>query len=160
MIIYYVELCLYGICPFLLHFVISQQPYPNENDLNKGAGHTIKSNDKELLRILSSVEVKSANEVYENNTNGNIYHEICSQNKMQSVEEVNIHGYSDNNNSTIDAVQQQYFLLPYPTISYDTIETEYKYYLSENSDYPLSTQYSMKLEYLNHYLYKGRNSFE
>ena len=57
-------------------------------------------------------------------------------------------------------MQLQYLHLPYPTIRYDTIETEYKYYRSQNSDYPLSVQYSMKLEDLNHYLYQGQNNFE
>ena len=139
---------------------MSQHVFPNGNELGKYTGQTMISKDKELARIRSSMEVINAREINEINRNINTYHEICSQNEIPSLQVASFHGYSDNNDSNNDAVQQQYLKLPYPTIRYDNIDMEYKYYLNQNSDYPLSTQYPMKLEYLNHYLYKGKDSFE
>ena len=160
LLIYYVELCGYGIWPFLPQVVISQYVLPSEKELGKYTGQTIVSKDKELARVRSSIEVINAREINEINRNINTYHEICSQNQIPSLQEASFHGYSDNNDSNNDAVQQQYLQLPYPTIRYDNIDMEYEYYLNQNNYYPLSTQYPMKLEYLNHYLYKGKNSFE
>ena len=177
LLIYHMELCAYGLYSFFPHFANSQYTLHKERNLTKDAGHTIESNVKKLVQILSTfeeikvlrakrvkklVQIMSTSEeikynrIYE--TNRNKF--ICQESKTLSLEDVDENKYSDNSVSNNDLVQLQYLHLPYPTIRYDTIETEYKYYRSQNSDYPLSVQYSMKLEDLNHYLYQGQNNFE
>ena len=171
------ELCAYGIYSFFPHFANSQYTLHKEKNLTNDTGHTIESNVMKLVQILSTFEEIKAlrakrvkklvqimstfeeikyHRIYK--TNRNKY--ICQESKTLNLEDVDENKYSDNSVSNNDLVQLQYLHLPYPTIRYDTIETEYKYYRSQNSDYPLSVQYSMKLEDLNHYLYQGQNNFE
>ena len=171
------ELCAYGIYSFFPHFANSQYTLHKEKNLTNDTGHTIESNVMKLVQILSTFEEIKAlrakrvkklvqimstfeeikyHRIYK--TNRNKY--ICQESKTLNLEDVDENKYSDNSVSNNDLVQLQYLHLPYPTIRYDTIDTEYKYYRSQNSDYPLSVQYSMKLEDLNHYLYQGQNNFE
>ena len=61
--------------------------------------------------------------------------------------------------STFDAVTKQYLSLPYPSISEEQLQAEKNHYLGPNQNTPHTTYTSISLEYLNHFLYEGRNNF-
>ena len=78
----------------------------------------------------------------EHNTNlGDIDH-----NELEVYSEVN------------DVVQKQYSYLPYPPISRTEWLAEANYY--KNHDIPFLFSYQLQLEYLNHYLFQGKENFE
>ena len=154
MSIYHVMLCMY---PFSSHPVMAQYVLRNENNLIENTENIIQSNIKKLVRIFPTVDVSNDHSIDQNKRNIHPCRKIYNTNKMFDI---NLHQYSDNNISSSDAVQQQYLQLPYPAVRDDILELEYKYYRSQNSRFPLSTQYSAKLEYINHYLYQGQNTFE
>ena len=59
-----------------------------------------------------------------------------------------------------DIVRRQYELLPYPTVTKESIEALKKHYYNEDTrDDPLSRVPGSDLETINHYLFKGRNDF-
>ena len=160
MFICHVQLCTYGMYIFFPHIVTTQNMFQNAYNLIEYDQQIRQSNMKTLTRRLSTLEVRNANGIYQ--TNGDM--QVCSEIYNRSLQssnhkDVNVYGYSDSV-STNDLVKKQYSILPYPTVGYDTIRREHMYYLSDNSNYPISSHYSLKLEYLNHYLYQGQNNFE
>jgi len=59
-----------------------------------------------------------------------------------------------------DIVRSQYELLPYPTVTKERIEALRKHYGDEDKrDNPFSRVPGSDLETINHYLFKGTNSF-
>ena len=148
---YHVELCRHVIYILLLQHVPSQYVCQKGNEPR---------NDKKLLQNHSTTEDMNDQRIYPIYTNKHTCNETYNQCRTLNLQDVNVHGYSDNSVSNEDIVQLQYMKLPYPTIRYKTIEMEYKYYHGQKKKYPLSSQYSMKLEYINHYLYEGKNCFE
>ena len=61
--------------------------------------------------------------------------------------------------STSDAVTRQYLSLPYPSVSEEHLQAEKNHYLGPNRNDPHTTYTSLSLEYLNHFLYEGKNDF-
>ena len=61
--------------------------------------------------------------------------------------------------STSDAVTRQYLSLPYPSVSEEQLQAEKNHYLGPNRNDPHTTYTSLSLEYLNHFLYEGKNDF-
>ena len=160
MIIYTADICGYVIYLFSWRFVAAQYVFQNGNYFTKDTDHIMQSSDKKTLRYFSTIEVINADIIYPTKRNFVTCHAQFDQSKELSLDHGDAHGFSDNEISNGDLVQLQYIQLPYPKIRQDTIEMEYKYYLGQNTRYPVSSQYSMKLEYLNHYLYQGQNNFE
>ena len=158
MLLHYVEFGIYGICTFIPDFVTSHYSYTKPKNMTEDTIEIMQSNIETLIQILSSVEMIMSHRISRATGKMQTCKDIPNTAKLLSLRDLN--GYPYNTVSNNDLVQLQYLQLPYPPISYDTIEMEYKYYQSQSSNYPLSTQYSMKLEYLNHYLYQGKNSFE
>ena len=60
----------------------------------------------------------------------------------------------------LDLVRKQYMNLPYPYVSAENIQMEHEYYQGQQRNIPLLNYYSGALEFINHYLYRGQNSFE
>ena len=59
-----------------------------------------------------------------------------------------------------DIVRRQYELLPYPTVTKESIDALRKHYHNEDKhNDPLSRVPGSDLETINHYLFKGRNTF-
>ena len=58
-----------------------------------------------------------------------------------------------------DIVQRQYLMLPYPPFTKQDLENEKKYYQSSEDVPPLLFSYLIQLEYINHYLFQGKNDF-
>ena len=84
---------------------------------------------------------------------------VCSaeQRKYQNVDEANT--YSDTLSQT-DAVTKQYLSLPYPSVSEEQLQEEQTHYTGPNRNIPHVTYTTLSLEYLNHFLYQGRNDFK
>ena len=61
--------------------------------------------------------------------------------------------------STSDAVTRQYLSLPYPSVSEELLQAEKNHYQGPNRNDPHTTYTSLSLEYLNHFLYEGKNDF-
>ena len=61
--------------------------------------------------------------------------------------------------SIADQVRQQYLSFPYPFVSVDDIQLEKNYYNGPYRNIPLATYNFASLENVNHFLYKGGNSF-
>ena len=61
--------------------------------------------------------------------------------------------------STSDAVTRQYLSLPYPSVSEEHLQAEKNHYLGPDRNDPHTTYTSLSLEYLNHFLYEGKNDF-
>ena len=61
--------------------------------------------------------------------------------------------------STSDSVTRQYLSLPYPSVSEEQLQAEKNHYLGPNRNDPHTTYTSLSLEYLNHFLYEGKNDF-
>ena len=58
-----------------------------------------------------------------------------------------------------DIVRNQYLLLPYPAVTQHSLALEQNHYNSSKRNKPFNTYYSMALESINHFLYKGSNDF-
>ena len=58
-----------------------------------------------------------------------------------------------------DIVQRQYLMLPYPPFTKQDLENEENYYQSSGDVPPLLFSFLIQLEYINHYLFKGKNDF-
>ena len=59
-----------------------------------------------------------------------------------------------------DIVRRQYELLPYPTVTKESIDALRKHYHNEDKhNDPLSRVPGSDLETINHYLFKGKNDF-
>ena len=160
MLIYVADICGHGIYPFYRRFLATQPVSQNNDDFAEDTVHIMQSRNKEPASIFSTVEVVNADMMHPTNSNIFTCHDIVDQTKIVNLDDGIAQGHSDIDISYDDLVQLQYLQLPYPTIRHDTIEMEYKYYLGQNSKYPVSSQYSLKLEYLNHYLYQGQDNFE
>ena len=156
---YIADFCGYGIYSFSRSLLTTQHVSQNNHNFAEDNVRLMQSAIQKA-RCFSSVKVINADMIYPTKRNILTCHAIFDQTKILSIVDEYAHGYSDNDVSNDDLVKLQYLHLPYPTIRHDTIEMEYKYYLGQNSKYPVSSQYSMKLEYLNHYLYQGQNNFE
>ena len=63
------------------------------------------------------------------------------------------------NSEINDIVQKQYLMLPYPPFTKKDLENEEKYYQSSNRVSPYLFSYLIQLEYINHYLFEGKNDF-
>ena len=159
MLKYIVDFCGYGTYSFSRSLLTTQHVSQNNHNFAEDNVRLMQSTIQKA-RCFSSVKVINADMIYPTKRNILTCHANSDQTKILSIVDEYAHGYSDNDVSNDDLVKQQYIQLPYPTIRHDTIEMEYKYYLGQNSKYPVSSQYSMKLEYLNHYLYQGQNNFE
>ena len=83
---------------------------------------------------------------------------VCAaeQRKYQNVDEPTT--YSDTLSQT-DAVTRQYLSLPYPSVSEDQLQAEQTHYMGPDRNMPHVTYTTLSLEYLNHFLYQGRNDF-
>ena len=154
------EFCEYELYLFSQGLVTTQHASKNDNNFTEDNVHIIQSTNKEELRSWSSVKKINKDMIYPTKSNSLTCNDIFDQTIMLNIDDFNAHGYSDNDISSDDLVKHQYLQLPYPTIRNDTMEMEYKYYLGQNNRYPVSSKYSMKLDYLNHYLYQGQNNFE
>ena len=62
--------------------------------------------------------------------------------------------------STSDAVTKQYLSLPYPSVSEEQLQAEQNHYMGPDRNMPHVTYTTLSLEYLNHFLYQGRNDFK
>ena len=84
---------------------------------------------------------------------------VCSaeQRKYQNVDEPTT--YSDTLSQT-DAVTRQYLSLPYPSVSEEQLQAEQNHYMGPDRNMPHVTYTTLSLEYLNHFLYQGRNDFK
>ena len=84
---------------------------------------------------------------------------VCSakQGKYQNLDESTT--YSDTLSQT-DAVTKQYLSLPYPSVSEEQLQAEQNHYMGPNRNMPHVTYTTLSLEYLNHFLYQGRNDFK
>ena len=84
---------------------------------------------------------------------------VCSaeQRKYQNVDETT--AYSDTLSQT-DAVTRQYLSLPYPSVSEEQLQAEQTHYMGPDRNMPHVTYTTLSLEYLNHFLYQGRNDFK
>ena len=84
---------------------------------------------------------------------------VCSaeQRKYRNVDEATT--YSDTLSQT-DAVTKQYLSLPYPSVSEQQLQEEQNHYMGPNRNMPHVTYTTLSLEYLNHFLYQGRNDFK
>ena len=58
-----------------------------------------------------------------------------------------------------DIVRNQYSFLPYPAVSKRELEAEWQYYRNKQNTTPYNIIFAFTLESLNHYLYKGQNTF-
>ena len=58
-----------------------------------------------------------------------------------------------------DIVQRQYLMLPYPPFTKRDLKNEEKYYQSSKDVSPLLFSFLIQLEYINHYLFQGKNNF-
>ena len=83
---------------------------------------------------------------------------VCAaeQRKYQNVDEPTT--YSDTLSQT-DAVTRQYLSLPYPSVSEEQLQAEQTHYMGPDRNMPHVTYTTLSLEYLNHFLYQGRNDF-
>ena len=83
---------------------------------------------------------------------------VCSakQRKYQNVDDPTT--YSDTLSQT-DAVTKQYLSLPYPSVSEEQLQEEQTHYMGPDRNMPHVTYTTLSLEYLNHFLYQGRNEF-
>jgi hypothetical protein len=59
-----------------------------------------------------------------------------------------------------DIVQKQYLMLPYPPFTQKDLSDELKYYQSLERSTPSLFAHLIQLEYINHYLFQGKQSFE
>ena len=84
---------------------------------------------------------------------------VCSakSRKYQNLDEST--AYSDTLSQT-DAVTKQYLSLPYPSVSEQQLQEEQNHYMGPNRNMPHVTYTTLSLEYLNHFLYQGRNDFK
>ena len=84
---------------------------------------------------------------------------VCSaeQRKYRNVDEATT--YSDTLSQT-DAVTKQYLSLPYPSVSEQQLQEEQNHYMGPDRNMPHVTYTTLSLEYLNHFLYQGRNDFK
>ena len=84
---------------------------------------------------------------------------VCSaeQRKYQNVDDPTT--YSDTLSQT-DAVTRQYLSLPYPSVSEEQLQAEQTHYMGPDRNMPHVTYTTLSLEYLNHFLYQGRNDFK
>ena len=58
-----------------------------------------------------------------------------------------------------DIVQNQYSSLPYPAVSLNDIQIEQTYYYGNKQNTPWKIYYAFTLENINHFLYRGSNTF-
>ena len=58
-----------------------------------------------------------------------------------------------------DIVQRQYLMLPYPPFTKQDLENEENYYQSSEDVPSLLFSFLIQLEYINHYLFQGKNDF-
>ena len=77
-----------------------------------------------------------------------------------------IKGYISDTVSEDDVVRIQYSSLPYPAFSHRGVESEYMHYKSTtrrrtktNATIPYAMVFGFTLEWINHFLSKGRNDF-
>ena len=86
----------------------------------------------------------------------------CVQNHYQdgikSEIEETFAGHSDTV-SLDDIVRNHYSLLPYPFFSRESLVRETYYYNSNKRNIPMGGAFSVTLENINHFLYKGANDF-
>ena len=59
-----------------------------------------------------------------------------------------------------DIVQKQYLMLPYPQFTQNDLSDESKYYQSLERSTPSLFAHLIQLEYINHYLFQGKQTFE
>ena len=110
-----------------------------------GVNHIERSNDYNALSDVRTISMSSR--------------AVCSaeQRKYQNVDEANT--YSDTLSQT-DAVTRQYLSLPYPSVSEEQLQAEQTHYMGPDRNMPHVTYTTLSLEYLNHFLYQGRNDFK
>ena len=58
-----------------------------------------------------------------------------------------------------DIVQRQYLALPYPPFTEAQISEEARYYQNPENTTPSLFSYLIQLEYINHYLFRGKHNF-
>ena len=59
----------------------------------------------------------------------------------------------------LDSVRNQYLVLPYPPFGQDKILEERKYYKQDIKNNTLMINFGLQLEYLNHFMFNGKESF-
>ena len=157
---YYIQL-------YLVYFVFS-------TDLQ---GHLIKSSLSEKIKFCSFLKyLEQENSLYATNLsstnrfgiefNGieNIRNQHCSSTyaKKKVIGEADLEssGYYETLTKD-DIVQNQYSLLPYPSVTEEDLADEKYYYekLFSKRRKPYYYNYGITLEALNHFLFEGRNNF-
>ena len=110
-----------------------------------GVNYIERSNDHIALSDVRTISMSSTS--------------VCSpaQGKYQNVDEATT--YTDTLSQT-DAVTKQYLSLPYPSVSEEQLQEEQTHYTGPNRNIPHVTYTTLSLEYLNHFLYQGRNDFK
>ena len=83
---------------------------------------------------------------------------VVTQIDKKLVEKMNLFGASDTLTED-DIVRNQYLSFPYPAVSKQEIAKERQYYKNKQNATPYNTKFALMLESLNHYLYKGEESF-
>ena len=88
----------------------------------------------------------------------------CSKEYLHNHDSYDPHLDNPENYDTLtqsDIVRNQYMTLPYPAVSHQQLEQEKIYYDTEykTRKRPYTNIYSFTFEALNHFLFKGRNTF-
>ena len=76
-----------------------------------------------------------------------------------SKNDINLVSNSSIDQELNDIVQRQYLMLPYPPFTERDLRNEEEYYQLPNNESPFLFSYLIQLEYINHYLFRGKNDF-